>query len=143
MIAVAIVGLGFGAVITIVRVERRAILHHQQAEYHRWMEDQSRTRAIHLESLARDPSRHRDLLEALSRTGTRWKERALEARLELMDDEDGNRSKRWYPEARDVATKLARAYQRGSEHHGRLKERYQGAAFNPWDSVASDSPEPK
>ena len=104
MIAVAIVGLVLGAVIVTGDLERSAILHHQQAEYHRWMEDQSRTRAIHLESLARDPSRYRDLLEILSRTRTRWKERALEARLELMDDEDGHRAKRWYPEAREVAT---------------------------------------
>jgi hypothetical protein len=81
-------------------------------------------------------------LVTLSGMGKQWQERALEAKLELMDDEAITRSKRWYPAAKDAATRLAREYRRDSEYHGRLKERYQRAAFDLRHSVEPDRPEP-
>jgi hypothetical protein len=57
MIAVALVGLVLGAFLVSADLERRAILCHREAEYHRWSEDQTRTRAAYLESSARNPSR--------------------------------------------------------------------------------------
>jgi hypothetical protein len=142
MVAVAVVGLVLAAFLVTTDLERRAILCHREAEYHRWSEDQTRTRAAYLESLAHNPSRYYELLVTLSSMGKQWQERALEASLELMDDESITRSKRWYPEARDVASRRAREYRRESEYHGRRKERYQRAAFDLRHSVEPDPPKP-
>src|SRR5262249_10774255 len=110
---------------------------------HGFLEDHLRGSAGYLESLASHPARSYELLNALAKFGERWQERAAAARLELMDRESGTPGERWYPEARDFASRLAQAYQQESESHGRQKLRYARAAFEPWVHIAPDPANPE
>ena len=141
MIAVAVVALVLAGFLAIGELERRSALYNRQAEIHRWKEEHLRITAAHLESMARDPARSYELLNALAGAKGRWQERAAAARLELMDSDTPGA--RWDREARDAAMKRARAYRQESEDHGREALRYERAAFEPWNDIAPDPASPE
>jgi hypothetical protein len=142
MATAAAVALVLGGLIAIRDLERRAVLYNREAAHHGFLEDHLRGSVGYLESLASDSARSYELLNALAKAGERWRERAA-ARLEVMDRESGTPGERWYPEARDFATRLARAYRQESEYHGRQKLRYARAAFEPWAHIAPDPANPE
>jgi hypothetical protein len=143
MATAAAMALVLGGFIGTTDLERRAVHYNREAAHHGFLEDHLRGSAGYLERLAGDPARSYELLNALARSGKRWQERAAAARLELMERQSGTPGEQWYPEARDFATRLAKAYRRESEHHGRQKLRYARAALEPWIRIAPEPANPE
>jgi hypothetical protein len=143
MATAAAVALVLGGFIGTTDLERRAVHYNREAAHHRFLEDHLRGSADYLELLARDPARSYELLNAITKAGKRWQERAAAARFELMERQSGTPGEQWYPEARDLATRLAKGYRQESEYHGRQKLRYERAALDPWNHVAPEPANPE
>jgi hypothetical protein len=141
MSAAAALAFLLGGFLAVSNMERHSVLCNQRAEYHRWKEDHLMGTAGYLESLAGNPAKSYELLNALAAHGKRWKERAAAARLELMESDTPG--ERWYREAREAAMKRAQACRQESEYHGRQKLRYARAAFEPWNHLAPDTANPE